>query len=368
MKKRNWSTWAWVLASLLILAAIGISYGRSSSEAKPTIDNFGPSGSAAFATLLRNNGYSVRNMTAAFPNVRGDEIVIAFVDDTVRGEDEQPIFEHFNQAASKGTKLLLLPLDRDFKEASAMANVVKANSPANSKTISLKVRETVGDVYFPGQEQNAVQLPLWIAEPSKNNLAYLRKVRTGYEVVARDGLVATNRFIDQEQNATFLMDLVRKIGGKSRSIAFAEGLYNPTPPSLFDVLGRWSESAWWQLVFLFVVIVYSLGKRFGLPDEPRPVQTGQRELVNAVADTYRRANAAQIAARAIYDHADRKLRKALKLSSEMTPHDRDASLPPSLSQGLRKLNEAAMSPLGAHETFLRSRNLRLEMSSFLRKS
>lgn len=368
MKKHQWTTIAWTLAGLLFLAALGISFGKADKESKPTVDNYGPSGASALAALLRQNGYSVRNLSSVLPQVHPDEIVIAFVaDDEASTEDTAATFEHYNKAAEAGARLLVLPLSKNFGDASTQAATAEVQNTVTKQKLSAELRIDNLSDSLPGQAENAYQLPLWETNQGQA-AAYLRTVGKNVELIAADGLIATNRHIDRADNAALLMNLVQTIGGNRKSVAFAEGLFNPSAPNLFDVLGQWAEAAWWQLVFLFVVICFTLGRRFGRPDEQRESQVGQRELVNAIADTYRRARASQLSARAFYDHTDRKLRKALKLSSDIPPYERDAALPEELSFALRQVNDAAIHDLGVQETYSRVAKLKSQTNAFLVKS
>jgi hypothetical protein len=62
----------------LILSAGAMTLGRTGSETSPGIENYSPSGTRAFAELLRNRGYVPRSERNPSPRIRKDEVAIAF--------------------------------------------------------------------------------------------------------------------------------------------------------------------------------------------------------------------------------------------------------------------------------------------------
>jgi hypothetical protein len=99
------------------------------------------------------------------------------------------------------------------------------------------------------------------------------------------------------------------------------------------------------------VIVLTLGWRFGLADETRIKERGQRELLDAVADTYLRGRMTTVALAAVYEDVDTQVRRALKLPKNAPDVDRDARLPREFADVLHELFEASLiGPKTAHAT------------------
>jgi hypothetical protein len=110
MKFKNWTQVGWILTSLLLLSIGVISYSRESRSTRPTIDNYGPSGTAAFATLLSKNGYQIRNLTSTFPEVDPEDTIVAFVQNSEFDSGQSPaVFQYFNELAERGNRDLILP-------------------------------------------------------------------------------------------------------------------------------------------------------------------------------------------------------------------------------------------------------------------
>ncbi|HTQ10920.1 MAG TPA: hypothetical protein VMI31_12665, partial [Fimbriimonadaceae bacterium] len=215
-------------------------------------------------------------------------------------------------------------------------------------------------------DSDATTADVWcFNSEGQSAFAGLAREGKGTVLTVADGYIASNRFIDQAQNASLLMRMVSTIAPKGSRIVFTEATYSDTEPGLMELLGPGAVGAWYQGIFLFIVIVYSLGKRFGLPDETRPAQTGQRELVEAIADAYRRAGATRIACRSAYDRADLQVRRALKISRDAPASERDARLPSELAAAFRRTFEATIDDTMPHEAFAICRNLRKNVGVFV---
>jgi hypothetical protein len=111
-------------------------------------------------------------------------------------------------------------------------------------------------------------------------------------------------------------------------------------------IGTWASAAWWQMIILFILICYALGKRFGLPEIGRQGQRGGRELVDAYSDVVSRANKPQIALKKIVRETDREIRKRFSISADLSPKRRNETLPPELGTALSRVELALESSLG----------------------
>jgi hypothetical protein len=358
---------AWLLLGILALAASLISLSKRQEAADPRIDSYAPSGLAAFADLLRQNGYKVDLTLSNAPRFRPGDVVVACINEQEVMEfsgSEAPIFGSILRHVEHGGRLLVLPYDPDFSESAATANFTTAHPIGDEKTRELQARS----VYLQdaGFGKKYVSLASW-QEANSRAAAWLTKIGEGFAATPADGYVASNRFIGAVQNADFLMSLVASLAPKGSHIVFAENTFQPENPSVLEAIGPGAVAAWWQVVFLFLVIVFTLGKRFGLPEAERSAQSGQRELVNAVADTYQRARLTQAACKAAYDKADAEIRKALKLSSDAPPAERDQRIPEILASRLRQVYEGSIDPLTPREAFVRCKALREEQGRFLQR-
>jgi hypothetical protein len=217
----------------------------------------------------------------------------------------------------------------------------------------------------PDVSQRSTTAGIWTFTGSPEQFGGLTKYGRGLLFSIGDGFIATNRYLDDAQNADVLIRSVRMIAPPGSRLVFLESAFRESQPSVIEILGPGAVGAWLQILFLFVVVVFTLGKRFGLAEEPAPSQSGQRELVDAIADTYRRARATRIACRAAYDRADHEVRKVLKLGPETPASERDRHIPEALSLEFRRVFEATIDALPAKEAFERCEALQRQTRRFL---
>ncbi len=371
MKERGLPPAAWALLGLLVLAGVVLSLGKNQTQTDPQPDSYAPSGAAAFVQLLREAGYRVTITSSSAPALPARGAVVGFFNEAGANPFARAPGSLFGQLArfvKGGGRLLILPVAPEFADSSRQVSQQQITNPFNDKTLTVALRpaDMAGDVLGAGHK--SARLTLWQGSGRRDSAATMVRLGEGYYIQPQDGFIATNRFLDHESNADWVMNLVATTAGPSKQIIFLESMFAPGEPSLLEVLGSWAEAGWYQALFFFVVVVYTLGKRFGLPEEPRPVQTGQRELVNAVADTYQRARATREACRSAYESADREVRKALKLSMEAPLAERDQRIPPNLAVALRAVFDGTQTDLKARDAFERCQRLRGEMNSFLGES
>jgi hypothetical protein len=368
----GFSPFVWAALGLLVLSACLIALGRRESEAFPATDSFYPSGTAALHDLIARQGFQVAVDRRPNPRLGKNDVAIAFVFEqttwSLTEEETQsvpPANRNLRKFIEGGGRALVLPIEKGFHDVSRQmleASVEVRNTRGNLKR---KVTPGTGSIiadFLPLDESKAV--PVWVAqEPFLS--AY--RVGKGTAVVASDGLFATNRFVDKLDNAEVLLSALRAVAEPGSRIVFTEATFGYVrSPGFFESVGKWAEAAWFQCLFLFGVIVYTLGRRFGLPDETRPRQRGTRELLDAVSDTYLRARASQAAMGSALQRADMDLRTVLKLPRDASRGERDRLLPESLSRALARLeaatHEKKVHPKDALELI---QNVQQELDDFL---
>jgi hypothetical protein len=372
--KRSAYSLAWAFLGVLTVAAVLITVGKRENLADPRIDSYRPSGLSAFADLLRTNGYSVSANASPVPDLQTGDVAVVCIDEDHHesfDQDSSAVYKKLDSFASKGGRIILLPFNPSFAENSVGLSKRTLVSGVSNETRTIETRTDVsGDAAWSGlqRESSPPSAALWSTQGTEGEtFATLMKHDKGTMLTVADGYIATNRFIDHEQNADVLMYLIATLAPTGGHIVFAEAVYTDTEPGLIELLGPGAAGIWYQSLFLFVVVVFTLGKRFGLPEEVRAIQTGQRELIDAVADTYRRARSTKVACRATYDRSDAEVRKAIKLSSEAPTSERDERIPAELASEFRNVFEGTIDNLKPDESFARCRALRLQVNRFLHR-
>ena len=355
MRKTGMPVVAWVLVGLLAIAAGLISLGHQDSEASPEVSSFSPSGISAFAELLRKSGLKVDVRSESNPKLSANDVAVAFRmvssdDDTAPddGSAEGRFDKNFWAAIEKGATGIELPMKADYLNASIATKKNPFDAVTDGTTgKTYQITDsgvTDANAFDEADDQDSeVHLELW----HDRNGPFLRAyhVGKGTLLVARDGIGITNRFIDKYDNAKAFSRMFSILAKQDKHVVFAEASFGKVHDlGLLETVGAWANAAWQQLVFLGLVIVVTLGKRFGYPDEERSTQRGSRELLDAVADTYRRAHSTQSALATATIAADTDLRLVLKLPKDAPRTDRDRSLPIPLQNALARLQVASEYP------------------------
>ncbi len=367
------------LVGLLGIAAALISLGSKSTEAEPSMTSFAPSGAAAFAELLRRSGHNVVASNSTVPNLLPGDLAIAFVIDGRSGDNflgadvqqsERTVARATKSAVadfvSRGGNLLLLHVPENFQSATGEmqeATVVDLPGFPSSSTVSLRSTASVAPIDISKKPGETLEIGTL---DKARTLALLAKVGQGYVLEPVDGTPATNRYIDHSNNAALMLRFVSLVAKPGDRIVFPEGTWgNASPPSLMESIGPWALGAWRQLIALGFVMVWTLGRRFGLGRETRSKEQGSRDLVDAIAFIYERAKATRPALRTAVARTEATLRKRLKLGNEATSKDINDQIPDRLARALadtRKLSLFETDPLDAFES---ARLLDQELEAFL---
>jgi hypothetical protein len=207
-------------------------------------------------------------------------------------------------------------------------------------------------------------LMAWMGEGQP--FAVLNQIGTGRAIIVGSGEVAMNSYVDQGDNARLLLDQIHLLAPRGSTVDVLDGSISGAAGGLIDVLGPWAHGVQLQLILVGIVIVYALGKRFGLADETPRVQRGARELLDGIADTYNRGHAAKAGLQAVMRHGDRAVRRQLKLASDAPLRKRNEILPPALAQALTACEHALMQDPKPSEALALVRHLDTELDLFLK--
>lgn len=356
---------AWVLAGVLLLSIGLLFLGNRQGITSPDSNSYAPSGTRAFRAIAEELGYRTRSANVLLGELPKDEIIVAFFVQTKvdpksiewqkRNRVNQTLYRHLENGGS----VLFVTLPRDFRSASktAFATPTQLNGPGGS----LKAAVVENPDSYISFEESSYTLLL----NAEERVVWVSKVGKGRAVFA-DGLVGlTNRFIDRDDNAA-VAALCLAAAGSGKKLTFYEASHNGAgDPSVVEMLGPWAVGAWWQLNLAFVILVLTLGVRFGLPHQPRQIQGGGRDLADALADTLARSNKYMVAFRAIVKESDRLLRRRLKIASDVPTEVRDRMLPESLAQVLSIAERACNLNPPREEALSMIRRLDLEVSRYL---
>jgi hypothetical protein len=362
----------WVFLGLLVVGGMLLSAGRNETSTRPRADSFSPSGAAALFALLSSRGYKVEIDRSPRPKLGPGDVAIAFELETGLPDPSETtrltdVGKELTASVHRGSVLFDLPLGTDFAAVSAESHLhTYARSGKQSRGIT-EGSGYEGSVVFPEDEGNPDNGATVLGDNSQNGI-WAEKIGSGYKVSYLDGIGLTNRFIDSADNAQVFLETLRAFSAPGSRVVFTEAAFgNIDEPGLMQTIGPWAEAAWFQLLFLFVVIVYTLGRRFGLPEEYRPKQKGTRELLEAITDTFIRAKAGSAALKAASAETDARLRTVLKLPRDAGSGELYRLLPENLIDAMTRVRAASeMEKVHPRDALNLIQKLEAETESYLR--
>jgi len=348
----------YALLAILVLSAVILTLGQRESQTNASATSYNPSGFHALQELLQRNGIPTEVTRFQQPKLQPTDLVVAPYLEGIRDLFDMNSLETIEKAlqahVKRGGRVLVIPLDRDFRESSnkAIAETTEIVNQVTQQHLKVHHAPILSDnsytedgefrTGFMTPEESGPTFTAWSIAGNLDT-PFVSFVKSGEGTLANvsSGLFATNRFIDRADDAEFAVRLIQGMLPKGGRVVFAEAsMGHGIEPSLVSTLGPWATGIWMQLIVFFLVIVFTLGIRFGLPGVTLRGQRGQREMIDAISYIYRRARSPEVALDAAYASADARIRRAFKLPSGLSPAERDASIPSELALMLRFLHEA----------------------------
>ncbi len=337
----------WALFGLLVLSAALITLGRAGSGASPSANSYEPDGMRGFRELLERSGLHVSVSRRARPALNVRSLAVAAIvpappslaDPGGPDAGERGIADRLRRHVEEGGSALLLVLPKSsFASRGDSAGAGSATSTLDPDRGPLAISLAPSSAIEPwlgsyGWSMNGATI--W--EIGESPFVIAKSLGNGTVARVVDATGATNRYLGVAQNAALFAEIAQRLAEPGREVVFLEAAHSPpAEPALIEYFGPGASAAWYQAIFVFVLGAVALGRRFGIPDGGRFVQRGTRELVGALAGTYQRARATDVASMAIVESADREIRKRLKIAQDTPAANRDERLPPSLADALRK--------------------------------
>ena len=376
--KRAWRgvpLFVWMMLGILALAAGMLTLSQSNAAARPSAGSTAPSGLRIWATLLRESGFAINSTRDPQPLLKKQDVPVVILLERPPSEWFMPeendediaIRKHILRHVEAGGTAIVGGLSTDFRGASVTAKGSKRELPSAGSERNAQASETTTDGFLAGWPYDGVVSPLWWA-PDEDSFIDVTTHGKGQIIYIRDWIIATNRFITEADHAPMLMSTVRQFVPKASEIVFMESTWgNARSPGLFERLGPAFASAWAQVVVLILVVVYTLGRPFGLPAGVRPRQAGQRDLVDATASFFRRANATDIALDAVLADARHKILTELKLSRATEWGVWSLRIPESLRHIYREVELASKERIRPADAIKIAAELDREVTAFIGK-
>ena len=349
------TTAAWLLAGFLLITAALLFSAREERLAYPSATNVRASGYAAFAELLRRDGYHVTVDRSISPRIDRDSLAIStFFGSSTSGDFEvgmigeplqpdgpEPYLESLAKHVRAGGSVLSIQHRRYFDRAANLSTDPRpiVSRADEERTYEINAPYTTEMTAITGLEE----IDYWGWYMRGYPFVKYLASGDGVMVSVADGLPATNRFLDQNDNAEFMLDLVRRLAAKGSEVVFVEaGIGNFESPTVARTLGDWAVAARWQMLLLFAVLLFTLGRRFGLAERDRLVHRGSRELFDAVADVFRRSGNTGLALDNVLGECDQRTRAVLRVPRSLKRSDLLQRVPHNLREQYLNVSELAV--------------------------
>ncbi|MCE9557474.1 MAG: hypothetical protein K8R88_00840 [Armatimonadetes bacterium] len=338
--KRGLPKWVfYALIGLLFLVGMRV-LSNGSPSYYPSITSQEPSGTHLYAQLLKDQGYQIEAYTGLHPEARKADLVICYFPTT----GEMPKGSKFDNLGKANLLVIDYP-QADFATLVKGAKTTNLTSDWNLQdqpkvTLQGPVPESV--LKYRTEESDVDPVPVdesfavW-SEPNTYFMLALEKAGRS-KVRISDGIGSTNKFISTADNATFYVNAVKSVvKPKGRILFWERPLGNASEPTLLEELSPALATAWSQCLLIFIVVAYTLGKRFGLPERTDVSQQGSRAMLDAFGELLRRSKRGEVALELIERNANQRIRRKLNLASEATDADRDDLLTPEQREAMMSL-------------------------------
>lgn len=311
-----------IWAGLLVLTAALVLFSRSEGASRPSAVNTRPSGMAAFAELLRRDGFEVVFDRSSRPELRATDLAIAV---SAPSEDVLGLLSGRNLEREEEERAQAKILEDHLKKGGALIETqVPLDLDAASRSLDRVEMALAGQTYTVARARNFTASSILLDVPQKD-ARYSRP---------EDGLFLNNRFLDEYDDAAYGLALVRGLAPGKR-VVFLEALAgNRQAETLLSSLGDWAIAARNQILLLFLVVIWTMGRRFGVPETDDTPQRGVRELVDAVADVFRRSKQARFALSTVRAEVLERIRLALRAPVGSKEADLVAKTPPELREAM----------------------------------
>lgn len=333
-------------------------------------------GAKGLARLLERNGYKVRSLKRTFRHLPKDaDLLIIFPPPFTFTTPSSPYTEQdaesLDQWLQDGGRAILLSGDARLPESlreDALRRLPIAPFPAER---FLEAHPAVPAPWLEGVR--TVRMGDQRVSLSPRETRWVPLLHTGGVVKGAlwyygEGVVfecadwqwLANEHLRDADNGAFIVAVVRKLVPNGGVIYFDDAGQGDLTQTR-EARGFWSIApagvriAFAHLMLLTIIVMYSVGKRFGLPRYTPPRAPALSEYVDALAGVYERAGSAQPALETVLDDIRRRLCRRLGLPAGATLLQLIQSLPADspLRDALAQAHQAVQNPNLAPEAAVR---------------
>lgn len=297
---------AWVLIVVLAMLAVGSFYVAVGSYKRPDTPSSystGKRGTKALYMLLQDIGFRVGRQTGALDSVPPDASVIFLLDAGRIVQEDAAILAKW---VKKGNTLIFAATDWRLVPTEFSADMRESEQfgPVRVRPERGKYSHDVRMVSVdPRTYVDAHGSLSPIVKDRHGTVGAEHSLGNGRIIVFGDPSIFANSRIREEDNVVLVTNLIYRNAAKDDLILFAE--YNKIvrhSERSKPIFGTAGKLALAQIGFAIVVLLFSVGRRFGAI---HPLSESERrprgwEFVRAIAALYSRAEAREVALGSIY--------------------------------------------------------------------
>lgn len=340
----------WIFG-VVILAVVILQAGRYSYVHDNSVANYGPSGTSAFAELLRRSGYKV-TVGTTYGLKESDSLVVPV---SASNEDD---FKKFLSRIKNKPRVVAFVIPSIEPDEKNYSTVVR--TPWDSQSVGTLDPITVKeDDWSTKLLTDAEQVTLLETPGNQTPIAKV-SAKDGLQLVQMvDATCLTNKYIDRADNANVIMSLVHMVAKPGDRVTLLNAFAaRGDEDSLLNRLGSPYQAAWTQLLLLILVIFITLSVRFGLAPESRATQRGSRELVDGLASMTRRKRNARWALRAVFERTLAELERRHRIGREQIIQRPDLYMDMDNATRLKNAEAATMSDISEGEAIQHAKELK----------
>lgn len=336
-----------------------------------------PNGAKGLAKLLQRNGYQVRSLKRSFRHLPRDaDMLIVFSPSfsvliSLRDRWSEEDLRALQRWVEAGGVLVVLGHDGRLEEPLQP----RFDPPAPPFRASASTRFSASPLLTPRWMEGISTLELgergtrlkphdarWVPLMGDTRGVAIALHYRGKGVVLEcaDSDWLTNAHLRRGDNGAFILAFTRWRLSEGGTIYFDDAgqgdlEYERRRQGFWDYAPLGLKVAFAHLMVLTILVMYSVGHRFGLPRPARPRTPALGEYVDALAGLYASARAAQPALEIVLEDVRRRLCKRLGLPAGATLLQVMDALPPDseLSRALRDIHHALQQPSLAEGDALR---------------
>lgn len=327
--------WFGALAALSATMFAIVALGRPDTQLFPTSLSSAPGGALALHELLIQSGVEVERHFSPPRRSRTDIGAVLIFDrsSSAFGDVElspSDILEDVRRDFPNASSFIVASTTGELRSAD-LTPIVKVTTDLDG----LKQIESLACTPRY-REQIGAAILLWTNDQNPM-VSFLTHDEKMYLFV-HDGSMFVNRFLAKGDNASLAVTLAKAFTPEGKKLALPEYLYGvQRSENLFTKLGPAFSATLVQLLLMFVLAVYSLGKRFGYPEVEIPRKPGAARYFGALGAAFRKGRSTDIVLEVALQRALRIASRKFALSAELTPEQRLQRIPGPLGDAMRAI-------------------------------